>query len=317
MGSFSWEIALTNGNYHIRIIAGDPGFYDSVYQIDVEGVLLVNSTPSSSSRWVEGEALVRVSDGKLTVSSGPNAQNNKITYLEVRSAPRSQLYNLPLHQRCLLCLPKLLLPTHTPTRTPTAVPTFSPTAPSGALEIKINFQTSRSSTPAGFLGDEGSVYGNRGNGYIYGWNLDNQDGARERNSSVSPDKPRDTLNHMQRDGTIWEIALPNGSYRVRLVAGDPGFYDSVYKIEVEGVLVVDGVPNSSSRWVEGTAQVRVSDGKLTILNAPGSQITRSITWRSFHNRNFRIRLIPLEKTGSLDCSGASRRLADASTCFQP
>ena len=75
---------------------------------------------------------------------------------------------------------------------------------------------------------------------------------------------------MQRAGTIWEIALPNGSYQVRVVAGDPGFYDSVYKIEVEGVLVVDGVPNSSSRWVEGTAQVRVSDGKLTILNAPGA-----------------------------------------------
>jgi hypothetical protein len=269
-GSFSWEIALPNGNYHIRIIAGDPGFYDSVYQIDVEGILLVNSTPSSSSRWVEGEALVRVSDGKLSVSSGPNAQNNKITYLEVRSAAQEPTV-LPTNTPTLPAMPtQTPTPTQPPTRTPTAVPTFTPASPSGGLEIKINFQTSRSSTPAGFLGDEGYIYGDRGNGYIYGWNLDNQDGARERNSSVSPDKPRDTLNHMQRDGTVWEIGLPNGSYRVRVVAGDPGFYDSVYKIEVEGVLVVDGVPNSSSRWVEGTAQVRVSDGKLTILNAPGS-----------------------------------------------
>jgi hypothetical protein len=269
-GSFSWEIALTNGNYHIRIIAGDPGFYDSVYQIDVEGVLLVNGTPSSSSRWVEGEALIRVSDGKLTVSNGPDAQNNKITYIEIRPAGQEPTVQPTLTPTMPAVPTQTPAPTHTPTHTPTAVPTFSPTAPSSELDIKINFQTSRSSTPAGFMGDGGSVYGNRGNGYTYGWNLDNQDGARERNSSVSPDKPRDTLNHMQRAGTIWEIALPNGSYQVRVVAGDPGFYDSVYKIEVEGVLIVDGVPNSSSRWVEGTAQVRISDGKLTILNAPGA-----------------------------------------------
>jgi hypothetical protein len=293
--AYDWEMELPNGDYLIRVVAGDSGFIDSVYRIEVEGVLTVDGAPTAANPWVEGLSVVSVRDGRLTVANGNGALNNKINFIEITSTayfastPTSTptMVAVPVTQTStpfssptppgagtatsIVLTPAVPTQTPAPTHTPTTAPTFTPTAPSGALEIKINFQTSRSSTPAGFMGDGGSVYGNRGNGYDYGWNVDNQDGARERNSSVSPDKPRDTLNHMQRAGTIWEIALPNGSYQVRVVAGDPGFIDSVYKIEVEGVLVVDGVPNSSSRWVEGTAQVRVSDGKLTILNAPGAQ----------------------------------------------
>ena len=35
---------------------------------------------------------------------------------------------------------------------------------------------------------------------------------------------------------IWEIAVPNGSYQVHIVSGDPSYTDSVDKINVEGVL---------------------------------------------------------------------------------
>jgi hypothetical protein len=69
---------------------------------------------------------------------------------------------------------------------------------------------------------------------------------------------------------IWEIGLPNGTYRVRLVAGDASYYDSVYRINAEGVLVVNGTPTTSARWVEGTATVTVSDGRLTLTSAAGS-----------------------------------------------
>jgi hypothetical protein len=270
-GDFSWEIALPNGSYQIRVVAGDPGFYDSVYQIDVEGVLVVNGTPSNSSRWVEGEALVNVLDGRLSVSNGVSAQNNKISYLEIRSASPDSTIQPSVNSTEPAAPTRTPTPMPVPTQTPSAVPTSSPTVASDRLDIKINFQTVRSSTPAGFLEDDGSAFGERDNGYIYGWNLDNQSGARERNSSVSPDKQHDTLNHIPHQDMIWEIAVPNGSYQVRLVAGDPGFYDSYYKIEVEGVLVVNGIPNSSSRWVEGTARVDVQDGKLTLTHAPGAQ----------------------------------------------
>ena len=68
----------------------------------------------------------------------------------------------------------------------------------------------------------------------------------------------------------WEVALPNGQYAVHLVAGDPSYTNSIYKFNAEGVLVVSGTPNSSSRWIEGTKTVTVSDGRLTITNALGA-----------------------------------------------
>lgn len=139
------------------------------------------------------------------------------------------------------------------------------------FSAKINFQPATSAVPAGYLADVGAVYGDRGNGYTYGWNADSSAYTRDRNSSMSPDQRYDTLNHIQRYGTFtWEIAVPNGAYTVHVVAGDPVAYDSVYKIDVEGLLTVDGIPTSTSRWVEGTRSVTVSDGKLTVSNATGA-----------------------------------------------
>ncbi len=136
----------------------------------------------------------------------------------------------------------------------------------------VNFQ--QSGAPVfgwGYLADGGAVYGNRGNGFSYGWNVDNTANARTRNATA--DKRYDTLNHMQkpaRANAAWEIAVPNGKYCVKLVSGDPTAYDSVYKINVEGSLVVSGTPTSTNRWIEGNATVTVTDGRLTVSNASGS-----------------------------------------------
>jgi hypothetical protein len=76
---------------------------------------------------------------------------------------------------------------------------------------------------------------------------------------------------MQTGGTFtWEIGVPNGRYSVHVVAGDPNFYDSTYKINVEGVLVVNGAAKSNARWKEGTSTVTVSDSRLTLSNASGA-----------------------------------------------
>ncbi len=163
--------------------------------------------------------------------------------------------------------------TATATRTPTATTSTTPTATntsSGGVNVNINFQPASAPIPAGYLVDSGAVYGDRGNGYTYGWNATNSN-TRDRNSANSPDQRYDTLNHMQNGGTFtWEIALPNGTYTVHLVAGDPSYYDSVYKINIENVLAVNGTPSSTVRWIEGTAQVTVADGKLTVSSATGS-----------------------------------------------
>ena len=55
------------------------------------------------------------------------------------------------------------------------------------------------------------------------------------------------------------------------MAGDPSFFDSIYKFNVEGVLTVFGAPTSSNPWVEGTRTVTVSDGRLTVSNATGAK----------------------------------------------
>ena len=79
----SWQIAVPNGTYRVRVVAGDPGFTDSVYRISAEGVAVVSGTPTSAQRWIDGAADVTVSDGRLTLTSGSGASNNKIDFVEI------------------------------------------------------------------------------------------------------------------------------------------------------------------------------------------------------------------------------------------
>jgi hypothetical protein len=180
---------------------------------------------------VQGTKTVTVTDGKLTITNAAGAVNNKLDFIEV---------------------------------TPAAAPP-PPT-------IKVNFQTTTSPTPAGFLADSGAVFGSRGNGQTYGWNSSASSFARDRNNGLSADQQHDTLIHTQLFGVrTWELAVPNGQYSVHIVAGDPGFTDSVYKFNAEGQLVLSGTPGGgANHWVEGTKTVTVSDGRLTIANATGS-----------------------------------------------
>lgn len=160
--------------------------------------------------------------------------------------------------------------THTIT-TPLSGGTYTATY---AFDVKIDYTKSGSSVPSGYLGDVGSVYANRNNGYTYGWNANNSSTARDRNSSRSPDQRYDTLQHMQKPenrNAVWELAVPNGTYRVRIVAGDPSHIDSVYRINAEGVLAVSGTPTSSQRFFDNTVTVTVTDGKLTVSNAAGAR----------------------------------------------
>lgn len=160
----------------------------------------------------------------------------------------------------------------TPAAPATYTATFSSTTPT-LPTVFINFQPSGAPIPAGYLPDTGAVFGNRGNGQSYGWNASNSSTTRDRNSTRSLDQRYDTLEHLQKSpnsNARWELQLPNGSYRVRIVAGDASHYDSVFRLLAENVLVVSGTPTSANRWVEGTATVTVSDGRLTVSNGSGA-----------------------------------------------
>lgn len=142
------------------------------------------------------------------------------------------------------------------------------------VALSVNFQPAGVLTPTGSIADTGAAFGPRGGGWAYGWNADNSAHARLRRSSRSPDLRHDTLTHMQKPGNPdarWEVALPNGTYAVRVLAGDPTHADSVYRINVEGVLAVDAKPTGRGRWAVGEVTVRVADGRLTVSNTPGSR----------------------------------------------
>ena len=109
--------------------------------------------------------------------------------------------------------------------------------PARATVTRINFQPSSAPVPAGYLADGGLVFANRGGGQSYGWNADNTTQTRDRNAANSPDQRYDTLTHLQKPANpdaVWEIAVPNGTYVVRVVSGDAPNFDSVFRISRRG-----------------------------------------------------------------------------------
>ncbi|MEE4540364.1 hypothetical protein V2S66_00085 [Streptomyces sp. V4-01] len=143
---------------------------------------------------------------------------------------------------------------------------------SPVFSATVNFEPAGAPVPTGYTADTGAVYGPRSGGLSYGWNLANSANTRTRTSASAPDPRYNTLIHLQRPGsaTVWELAVPNGRYTVHVVSGDPDFTDSTYRLTAEGAVVLSGTPTAAAHWVEGTAQVTVSDGRLTLANASGS-----------------------------------------------
>ncbi len=84
MGSASrWDLSVANGQYAVRVVAGDPSEWDNLYRINVEGQTAINGNASSAQRWLEKTITVAVSDGKLTVTSGGGAVDNRLAFLDI------------------------------------------------------------------------------------------------------------------------------------------------------------------------------------------------------------------------------------------
>jgi fibronectin type 3 domain-containing protein len=138
-------------------------------------------------------------------------------------------------------------------------------------------------TVANYLSDVGLAYGSRVNGLTFGWNQDNTANGRDRDASNSPDELHDGLTHLQKPNNPnawWGIAVPNGTYTVHLIVGDPSYIDSVYKENIGGtlsngaitggILAVSGTPTASTHWFTSTVTVTVTGGVLYLSNATGS-----------------------------------------------
>ena len=147
------------------------------------------------------------------------------------------------------------------------------TVPTDALfpRYAVTFRPAASPAVPGWSTDSGAAFGPR-SGLEYGWNAPVV--VRDRGTADPPDERYDTLALMQQPpnpAARWDLALPSGSYAVRVVAGDPSWTDSVYALTAEGIPVVTGRASTAARWLDQTAVVPVTDGRLTLTNGTGAR----------------------------------------------
>ena len=158
------------------------------------------------------------------------------------------------------------------------------------VEARVNLQPDAAPLPAGYLKDSGLPYSSaRGYGWVtqasvaaapHGAHqpLDMSLNARDRD--IAPDQELDTLIHMQyppssprtdvqKTPGAWEIDVPNGTYTVRVGAGDAGCAGETactrQQVNVEGVIALvhqEAPPDEA--FAQTAATVAVTDGKLTI-----------------------------------------------------
>lgn len=134
----------------------------------------------------------------------------------------------------------------------------------------INFQPQNVAKFNGYKVDKGSTFGDRGDGLTFGWSSDNRMNVVDRDSSNAKDQRFDTFAAM--GDRSWSIAVPNGTYKVYVLMGDPSDHrDSVYGVTVEGTPAAQGTPSPSRLWIGEMVTVQVTDGLLTIANAAGSR----------------------------------------------
>lgn len=139
--------------------------------------------------------------------------------------------------------------------------------------VRINFQTSESSTPCGWIPDAGYTFGDK-SGQKFGWNFDHTTTARDR--GIKDNQLLDTLNHFQRDG-VWEIAVPDGLHEVHVGIGDPG-YPSTYFLNVEGVPFWWNLKLEAKDFRHVRQTVFVEDGRLTIDQGDAAHMATRINF---------------------------------------
>jgi hypothetical protein len=163
---------------------------------------------------------------------------------------------------------------------PSAVQTFTvntPTTAATGFSAHITFTNDATETPTGYTADTGAAYGAHG-GLTEGWlangtPTNNSAQARDRDSAISPDLLHDNLIHLQKPANpnaAWQIAVPNGTYEVHILTGDPTATDSVYSLNADGVNVVTATPNSLNLWADGTRTITVTNGLITVTSGTGA-----------------------------------------------
>ncbi|MEM6312524.1 MAG: kelch repeat-containing protein, partial [Planctomycetota bacterium] len=80
----SWSAEVPNGWYSVTVVSGDPDGFDAYYRLSAEGTPFMDAQPQNGYRWAEGQMVVRVDDGKLTIAeyAGPTLSNMAFLYID-------------------------------------------------------------------------------------------------------------------------------------------------------------------------------------------------------------------------------------------
>ena len=147
----------------------------------------------------------------------------------------------------------------------------------GAGITRVHFQPVTTVVPVGFLGDKGKVYSVRTNGKTYGWTVAQTGRQQLRNYQIAAELDTSArLKPLAGDTAgVWELALPNGTYPVVVVCGDPLSTLSSNHLRIEGTAVTDPDPSIAPSYTQGdfdgyAVTATVSDGKLTITSGTGA-----------------------------------------------
>ncbi len=82
----AWEHIVPNGLYTVTVSAGDNNYYNSVHQINVEGLPTISDfAPSEQNKFRVATATVQVNDGKLTLHA-TGGSNTKMNYVTIAQA---------------------------------------------------------------------------------------------------------------------------------------------------------------------------------------------------------------------------------------
>ncbi|MBV9950734.1 MAG: Ig-like domain-containing protein [Acidimicrobiia bacterium] len=164
-----------------------------------------------------------------------------------------------------------------------ALPLIGTTPAEAATQatIKVDFGPVGQKVPSGYHSDTGGAYSaSTGRGWISQTTsspLSIVGNGRDRNKVA--DARLDTLIAMQYTGSSgvakparWEAAVQNGIYDVTVAVGDVAATSgSKHRITVEKTTVIDNfVPSAKNRTATVTARVQVTDGKVTLDAAGGT-----------------------------------------------
>jgi len=252
-----WELAVPNGQYTIRVSVGDAGGASN-NNVWLEGVQLFDYQALAANRFASDSLTVNVSDGRLTLGIGSAAAGTtRINFLEVTAGTVSPPTSPP---------PTSPPPTSPPPTSPP--PPTVPPPPSGG--VKFNFQPAAAPTVPGFVVDSGLTYGSR-DGQVYGWTVSHTDAVVDRN--LIDQQLLDT-NVSVKKGSRWELAVPNGTYTVRVSAGDAGVA-TINNVWVEGQLLFNYQSQLANHFSARTITIPVADGRLTIgIGSAATDTTR-------------------------------------------